>query len=76
MNDDIILEEEANGDDACDCCDDDCDCGDCEQCGKDDDVDEDIAGLGIEKEEEPASNLYGKAVAKDDDYDDGYRDDL
>lgn len=62
--------EEKEGD--CDCCDEECDCGDCENCGGElSEEEKDTLG-----DEEIASDQFGKAVAKDDDYDDGYRDDL
>ncbi len=59
------LEDDNDG--ACGCCDDDCECGDCEECESEDD-------LAVADEEEVDSSMYGKVVS-DDDGDDDYRDD-
>ncbi|OGH84190.1 MAG: hypothetical protein A2261_00185 [Candidatus Magasanikbacteria bacterium RIFOXYA2_FULL_44_8] len=54
--------EEEKG--ACDCCDDECDCGDCKECG----------GEGKDDEDGESSSNYGTGA--DDLYNDSARDDV
>ena len=60
--------EDDSKDCTCDCCDDGCECGDCEECEKEDD-------LEVADEEEVDSSMFGKVVS-DDDGDDDYRGNL
>jgi hypothetical protein len=62
VNGDLIdAEEKVVAGGPCDCCEDDCDCGDCENCGGES-KDEDL--LIVED-----SAMYGTAVSSDDDAD-------